>query len=318
MVTYIKHVCVRPGWSRIILTLALTLALFDGSGASENDSIETLKEVGKKVVRVVDQNRDACVALVDGLGSGSGVIVSEDGLVLTAGHVIENTNLRNFEIVLSSGRRVKAKPLGHNLNNDLGMAQILEPGPWPHAKISRRNEIKRGDWVVSIGHSGGWELGRDAPVRTGRFLKLENSQMVTDAVLIGGDSGGPLFNLKGEVIGIHSSIGDSVSENRHIPIDLFIADWQRLEEGQKWGALANLGRDKPRRPLIGVTVDLTAGECLITSVLQNSPAMAGGRYYQIRKFSDRFGTAINKRGSSTIGWKNVPNRNPKRHPNVYS
>lgn len=291
MVTYNKLVCVRPRWSRVILTLALTLALFDGSGADGDDSIETLREVGKKVVRVVDQNRKACVALVDGRGSGSGVIVSEDGLVLTAGHVIENTNLRNFEIVLSSGRRVKAKPLGYNLNNDLGMAQLLESGPWPHAKISRRNEIKRGDWVVSIGHSGGWELGRDAPVRTGRFLKLENSQLVTDAVLIGGDSGGPLFNLKGEVIGIHSSIGDSVSENRHIPIDLFIADWQRLEEGQKWGTLANLGRNKSRRPLIGVTVDLTAGECLVTSVLQNSPAMAAG----IRR-----GDVITKFGNSQI------------------
>ncbi len=276
MATSNKIIFIFPRWSRVIFSLTLSLALLDGSGATENDSIESLKAVGEKVIRVVDQNRNACVALVDGLGSGSGVIVSEDGLVLTAGHVIENTNLRNFEIVLSSGRRVKAKPLGHNLNNDLGMAQILEPGPWPHAEISRSNETKRGDWVVSIGHSGGWELGRDAPVRTGRFLKLENSQLVTDAVLIGGDSGGPLFNLNGEVIGIHSSIGDSVSENRHIPIDLFIADWQRLEEGQKWGTLANLGRNQQRRPLIGVTVDLTASECLVTSVLQNSPAATVG------------------------------------------
>ena len=267
---------IPPHWSRAMFTFALTLAFLGSVSATDNESIQSLKKIGKKVVKVVDQNRDACVALVDGQGSGSGVIVSEDGLVLTAGHVIENTNLRSFEIVLSSGRRVKAKPLGHNLNNDLGMAQILEPGPWPHAKISRKNDIKRGDWVVSIGHSGGWELGRDAPVRTGRFLKLENSQLVTDAVLIGGDSGGPLFNLKGEVVGIHSSIGDSVSENRHIPIDLFIADWQRLEEGQKWGMLANLGRDEQRRPLIGVTVDLTAGECLVTSVLRNSPAAAAG------------------------------------------
>ncbi|MGB1930551.1 MAG: S1C family serine protease [Mariniblastus sp.] len=263
-------------WSRIALTLAITLALLGTAEADGNDSIKSLKAIGEKVAQVVSQNRDACVALVDGFGSGSGVIVSETGLVLTAGHVIENTNLRSFEIVLSSGRRVKAKPLGYNLNNDLGMAQILEPGPWPHAKINQDSDLNRGDWVVSVGHSGGWELGRDAPVRTGRFLKMENSQLVTDAVLIGGDSGGPLFNLDGEVVGIHSSIGDSVSENRHIPIELFIADWQRLEDGEQWGMLANLGRSEQRRPLIGVTVDLTADECIVTSVYRNSPAQIAG------------------------------------------
>ncbi len=262
--------------SRIIFTLAIALSFLGNARAVDNDTIKTLKLIGEKVVRVVDQNRDACVALVDGFGSGSGVIVSENGLVLTAGHVIENTNLRTFEIVLSSGRRVKAKPLGYNLNKDLGMAQLLEPGPWPHAKINTEETTKRGDWVVSIGHSGGWELGRDAPVRTGRFLKMENSQLVTDAVLIGGDSGGPLFNLEGNVIGIHSSIGDSVSENRHIPIELFIADWERLEKGQEWGRLANLGSNEQPRPLIGVTVDLTANECVVTSVYRNSPAAAAG------------------------------------------
>lgn len=279
-------------YSRMALSLAVSLTLLTTASAVDNDTIKSLKAIGGKVVRVVDQNRDACVALVDGMGSGSGVIVSEDGLVLTAGHVIENTNLRSFEIVLSSGRRVKAKPLGHNLNNDLGMAQILEPGPWPYAAINRNNSIKRGDWVVSIGHSGGWELGRDAPVRTGRFLKMENSQLVTDAVLIGGDSGGPLFNLQGEVVGIHSSIGDSVSENRHIPIELFITDWKRLEEGQQWGMLANLGREGTPRPLIGVTVDLTASECVVTSVIRNLPAAAAG----IRQ-----GDVITKFGNTPIG-----------------
>ncbi|MCP4774627.1 MAG: serine protease, partial [Planctomycetaceae bacterium] len=134
-----KKFCIFRSYSRVALSLAVSLMLLTTASAVDNDTIKSLKAIGGKVVRVVDQNRDACVALVDGMGSGSGVIVSEDGLVLTAGHVIENTNLRSFEIVLSSGRRVKAKPLGHNLNNDLGMAQILEPGPWPYAKINRNN-----------------------------------------------------------------------------------------------------------------------------------------------------------------------------------
>ncbi|MDE0936967.1 MAG: S1C family serine protease [Mariniblastus sp.] len=271
-----NHLRHGPHWTQIFVALAVVISLLDNLRATDDDSIRSLKIVGERVIQVVDQNREACVALIDGYGSGSGVIVSSDGLVLTAGHVIEKANLGSFMIILSSGRRVKAKPLGHNLNNDLGMAQILEPGPWPHAKINRKNDIKSGDWVVSLGHSGGWELGRDAPVRTGRFLKKENSQLVTDAVLIGGDSGGPLFNLEGEVVGIHSSIGDSVSENRHIPIEFFIKDWDRLNRGEKWGALANLGENNQRRPLIGVTVDLSEDRCLVKSVYRGSPADAAG------------------------------------------
>jgi serine protease Do len=271
-----NHLHHEPRWKQMFFALALVISLLGNLRATDDDSIRSLKLIGERVTEVVDQNRDACVALVDGYGSGSGVIVSSDGLVLTAGHVIEKTNLGSFTIILSSGRRVKARPLGHNLNYDLGMAQILEPGPWQHAKINRKNDIKRGDWVVSLGHSGGWELGRDAPVRTGRFLKKENSQLVTDAVLIGGDSGGPLFNLKGEVVGIHSSIGDSVSENRHIPIELFIKDWDRLNRGEQWGTLANLGENNQRRPLIGVTVDLSVDRCLVKSVYRGSPADAAG------------------------------------------
>ena len=171
------------------------------------------------------------------------MIVSENGLVLTAGHVIENTNLRTFEIVLSSGRRVKAKPLGYNLNKDLGMAQLLEPGPWPHAKIDTEETTKRGDWVVSIGHSGGWELGRDASRANWPFpqdgkLTASNGCGFLSAAI----PGGPLFNLEGNVIGIHSSIGDSVSENRHIPIELFIADWERLGKRAEVGQAGKPGK----------------------------------------------------------------------------
>ena len=67
-------------YSRMALSLAVSLTLLTTASAVDNDTIKSLKAIGGKVVRVVDQNRDACVALVDGMGSGSGVIVSEDGL----------------------------------------------------------------------------------------------------------------------------------------------------------------------------------------------------------------------------------------------
>ena len=135
-----------------------------------------------------------------------------------------------------------------------------------------------GQWVVSLGHSGGFELGRVPPVRTGRILSRRHHQIVTDAVLIGGDSGGPLFDLSGRLIAIHSSIGDSIAENRHVTIDLFRRDWDRLKGGESWGELPDL--DEPgerRRPgKIGVVVDRTAEQAIVKSVTENSPAADAG------------------------------------------
>ena len=141
-------------------------------------------------------------------------------------------------------------------------------------KIGQGTPIQLGDWTVSLGHSGGFELGRKPPVRTGRFLRRRGHQLVTDAVLIGGDSGGPLFNLDGELIAIHSSIGDSIAENRHVDIALFKRDWDRLERGETWGRLPELGKSsRPvNRARIGVTVDRKLDNAKILLVHPGSAA----------------------------------------------
>lgn len=255
-------------------------ALFLASGwcssahGFDNDAIRRLKAVEKKISQVVSNNMSTCVVVYDGVGYGSGVIVSADGLVLTAGHVMGSSDDGQYKIFLPSGREVKAKPLGRNLNADTGMVRILEPGPWPFVKLNRNASHAPGSWVVSLGHSGGWELGRKAPVRTGKILFQKDEQIVTDAALIGGDSGGPLFNLDGELIAIHSSIGDSVAENRHVTTSTFVRDWDRLKRGERWGRLPELNEpdDKTRKGRIGVRVDRTASNCLIKSIEIGSSA----------------------------------------------
>ncbi|MFK7766975.1 MAG: S1C family serine protease [Mariniblastus sp.] len=253
------------------LFLALSVSV---SHAVDNRAIEKLKEIQGQVSSVVSKNMSACVSITDGVGFGSGVIISEDGLVLTAGHVMASNDRGGYEIILPSGRTVKAKPLGKNLNADAGMVQILEPGPWPFVKIKKDAPLKKGQWVVSIGHSGGFELGRTPPVRTGRILDVKAAQILTDAVLIGGDSGGPLFDLDGKLIGIHSSIGDSVAENRHVTMQIFSRDWNRLKSGESWGALPELNEpsERKKRGIIGVRVDKSAANCLIKSVDPSGPA----------------------------------------------
>lgn len=255
----------------ISATVCVTRAL-----ANDNYHLERLLVIQAQVSEVVSKNMPACVAVTDGVGFGSGVIINENGLILTAGHVMAEDG--DYEVIMPSGRTVRARPLGKNLDVDTGMIQIIEPGPWPYVEISETGRFRKGDWVVSLGHSGGFELGRIPPVRTGRILTQEGDQIVTDAALIGGDSGGPLFDLSGKLIAIHSSIGDSIAENRHVTVGAFKRDWKRLAAGESWGELPDLNEPgKSKKPgKMGVRVDRTATNARIREVKLGSPAEESG------------------------------------------
>lgn len=263
-------------WQQTFLCVVFVIACSDNLIAQQN--IDELSDIQNKVQKVVDANMESCVALSDRLGFGSGVIVNSDGLILTAAHVVSRQRL---EVIFPSGRRAQARALGRNLSVDAGMVQIIDPGPWPAVELAE-DSPKRGDWVVSLGHSGGFELGRKPPVRTGRILGNRKGQFVTDAVLIGGDSGGPLFNLQGQLIAIHSSIGDSVAQNRHVPVEEFRQHWDRMYEGEIWGTLPELvDNDEPRkgpaaRPRMGVTVSRSKQGAVINEVHPNGPAQRAG------------------------------------------
>ncbi len=144
--------------------------------------------------------------------------------------------------------------MGMNRNMDAGLVKITESrntketidgrvvetvASWPFASLGTSSQIKPGNWVIASGHSGGWNRdGRPAVIRVGRVIETMPSTLVTDCALIGGDSGGPLFDLKGKLIGIHSRIGTDVSDNMHVPIDVFAT------AGTAWRA-AKLGAPFP-------------------------------------------------------------------------
>ena len=263
-----------------VLGLVLISCLGLSTLARADDATLTrLKEVQLAIQTVVSSAMPSVVAISDGAGFGSGVIVDESGLILTAGHVV-NTGVREFDIFLPSGRTTKARLLGYNLNVDVAMIQITETGTWPAVTIGNQSDQKLGDWAICLGHSGGYELGRKPPVRTGRILEFRDEVVVTDAVLIGGDSGGPLFDLNGKLIAIHSSIGEVISENRHVSIDIFRRDWDRLKSGERWGELPSLPGeiDEPpqnkdsQRAKLGLAVDRVVDHALVTEVHAGSPA----------------------------------------------
>lgn len=217
------------------------------------------------------------VNLQHGNTQGSGVIVSGDGYILTAAHVAGKASQR-IQVTLHDGTRVQGESLGLNRNEDAGVVKITTPlsspdQEWPHACLGRSRDLRNGSWVIAVGHPGGWQPDRPAVIRVGRVLKMVESTLVTDCPLIGGDSGGPLFDLEGKLIGIHSRIGVDVEENMHVPVEVFYKNHERLISREVWGALPGF---QPFIGVAGANEQDSNGKCLIKEVGPETPAFRAG------------------------------------------
>ena len=203
--------------------------------AESPTDVAKLRALELRVEKMLDKAKAATVGVRMGAAQGSGVIVSEDGYVLTAGHVSAKPGVE-CTLVMPDGKVLKGKTLGRNGSIDSGMIKIVAEGKYPFAEMGKSGPLKKGQWVVAIGHPGGFRANRTPVVRVGRILYADPSLIRTDCTLVGGDSGGPLFDLDGKVIGIHSRIGgNSITENVHVPIDTYRQTWERLVASQNWG-----------------------------------------------------------------------------------
>lgn len=201
-----------------------------GKAAPEN--ISDLRAIQDRVTGVIDNAMRATVGLQVGVAQASGVVVSTDGYILTAAHVIGRPG-RTVRILFADGTTAQGKTLGVNPGVDGGLVQITDPGPWPFAELASAEASPRpGDWCVAIGHPGGFQSGRTPPVRVGRVIDYEPAVIRTDCVISMGDSGGPLFDMKGRVIGIHSRIAEAASMNFHVPADTYRNAWDELKAGE--------------------------------------------------------------------------------------
>ena len=194
-------------------------------------NINELKELEKKLDELNKKVSPAVVGIVIGNASGSGVIVNPEGLIMTAGHVSGMAG-RDAKVILSDGRIVNAKSLGGVNPVDAGLIQITDPGEYPFAEIDRKDTTEQGDWVVAYGHPLGYRQGRPPVMRLGEVIRDSDTVIQTDCVMISGDSGGPLFNLKGEVIGINSRISENAAQNYHVPTKIFLEYWGKMVAGQ--------------------------------------------------------------------------------------
>lgn len=241
--------------------------------------LRDLERLEARVADVSSRTLPATVALLsDRTGaSGSGVVVSAEGLILTAAHVIQGAE--SMLVVFPDGKQVQGDVLGANYSKDIAMVRIREEGEWPFTTLGNSQQLGAGDWVVALGHSAGYDPARTPPVRFGRVISKGPGYFITtDCTLIGGDSGGPLFDLDGKLIAIHSSIGRSLTNNNHAGIDGFREDWDRIIAGETWGSLSLNPFANPEMPVLGIGMAMMRGVrgVIVESVVPGSPAAAAG------------------------------------------
>ena len=238
-------------------------------------TLTDLQSLETKAARVAEKVMPATVALLaERTGSsGSGVVTSEDGLILTAAHVVQGTD--EILVVFPDGKQVPGKVLGANFSKDIAMVKISEPGKYPYVQRGESKSLKAGDWVIAFGHSAGFDPTRTPPMRFGRVISQgPGNFLTTDCTLIGGDSGGPLFDIGGRVIAVHSSIGNSFENNNHAGIDGFREDWDKLLAGKMWGQLTMNPFANPDMPVLGVGMGVTQDDTgvPVLEVRPGSPA----------------------------------------------
>ena len=195
------------------------------------ENSDDLLEIQARLQSLLPEVQGAVVSIEARDGAGSGIIVSKDGLVLTAAHVIGSSE-KKMTVRLPNGERLPAISLGGSELSDAGMLKITKSGSWPFAKMAPRGSVSLGDWCFGLGHPGGFDQERGIVVRIGRVIGNKNETMQTDSRLLGGDSGGPLFDFDGRVIAIHSRISKKPDENFHVPIESFLANWEFFQNSK--------------------------------------------------------------------------------------
>ena len=213
-------------------------------------------------------------------GLGSGFIISADGYVMTNHHVVEGSE--QITVTLADKREFSAKLIGSDQRTDVALLKIDASG-LPAARIGDSNRLRVGEWVIAIGSPFGLENTVTAGIvsakarETGEFLPF----IQTDVAVNPGNSGGPLINMRGEVIGINSQIFTTSGAFAGISFAIPIDEAMRVQEQLRASGRVIRGR-------IGVTIGGVSREvaeaiglakaqgALVTNVDPDGPAAKAG------------------------------------------
>lgn len=214
---------------------------------------------------------------------GSGFVISEDGYIVTNNHVIEGADEINVEF--EDGESLFAELIGRDPNTDLAVLKVSSPEPLKFVRFADSDEAEVGDWVIAIGNPLGFGGSVSAGIISARNRNIDMGSyddfIQTDAAINRGNSGGPLFNLRGEVVGVNTAIvspsGGSIGIGFSIPANLAKRVTGQLQE---YG--------EPKRSWLGVNIqpvdkDLArsyglddAEGVIVTNVVEDGPAEAAG------------------------------------------
>jgi S1-C subfamily serine protease len=214
-------------------------------------------------------------------GAGSGVIIRDDGYVLTNNHVVQNAD--DIKVTLSDGRSFKGKVIGKDKYTDVALVKIPANG-LRAAKIGVSKNLRPGDWAIAIGSPLGFSQSVTLGIVSalGRSLNDINAGVEliqTDAAINPGNSGGPLLNIKGEVIGINQAIRkDGQNISFAIPIDVAkpVAD-QLIASGSIHHAFLGISMaDLDEKTARALSLPADTRGVAIAAVQAGSPAQKSG------------------------------------------
>src|SRR5689334_17075392 len=242
----------RRGMASLVLTAALAIAgglgmRLEGSASAQQQTLPSPADLSRTFISVAKQVKPAVVnidvvekakresmQLPEGFpqipgfgdgqphrqrGTGSGVIISADGYILTNNHVAGDAE--QIKVKLADGREFKAKRIGTDKETDTALIKI-DAANLPYARLGDSDKLEQGEWVLALGSPFGLQQTMTAGIvsATGRDLGAQGGQFTnfiqTDASINPGNSGGPLVNMQGEVIGINAIIYSRSGANEGI------------------------------------------------------------------------------------------------------
>ena len=244
--------------------------------------VRVAEEVGPSVVKIEVRRRTG-----EHSGSGSGFIITPDGFVLTNSHVVHGAE--RVEVTLADGRQPDAQVVGDDPHTDLAVVRVFAPRLHP-VSLGESNYVRVGQLAIAIGNPYGFQctvtagvvsaVGRSFRANTGRLI---DDVIQTDAALNPGNSGGPLVNSRGEVIGVNTAVilpAQGICFAIAIDTAKYVAGWL-IKDGKIPRSYIGVGGQNaplPRRLVRHYRLPAPTGVLVIAMAPAGPAALAGLRH----------------------------------------